>query len=118
MADIDWKEELVFEQEDVHEIHGHKLGLKFYRGYDANKPDSPKTIRIVVLERDLHDKVKPYRVKDWETQKAKNLQIILPDDLAFAKIFGQFVVNAVKNAGDMAKAEAKRLQEEAEKASA
>ncbi len=115
-GNIDWKMEEQFAKEDVAEVNGHRLGLMFYKGYNASNPDSPKTLRLLITEKDIHGKSKPYRIKNFETGKAENLQLVLPDNLVFAENIGKFLLEAVKNARDEMKANLEKIKSEAKAA--
>lgn len=86
---MDWKEELEYSKDGVRGIHGHVLGFKFCRGWNASDPESPKTLRLVITEHDKHGLVKPCKVMDFHTRMLKNLQIILPDDVPFLREFAK-----------------------------
>ncbi len=111
-----WVEEIEYKEDGLETVNGHELGARLYRGYDGDDPNPKKTIRIQITEKDLHGVVKTYRTKNFETQKAENLQIILPDDLKFVKKLGKFILAAVKNAEDETMAKLEKLKEEAAKA--
>jgi len=116
MADIDWKTEAEYSVEDMIVVNGHNLGFSFYRGYDVNRPESPKTLRLVVMDKDIHGKTRPYRFKDFDTQKAKNLQLVLPDSLPLCEAMGKFLLDAVKNAKEEMKAKLEAAKAEAREA--
>lgn len=102
-VDVDWKMEHELAKDNVVKVHGHDFGFFAYVGYDANQETPIRTLRLMVTEPNKFGAIKPVRDKDFESGKAVNWQLVMPDDVKFLKALGNFALEYAKHLTDQYK---------------